>query len=841
MSTELGRNSIKSISGDVSSKYEENVAHRMFENQNKLYNDCKLDPNNVGSMNLLIKSYLLQQKMDEKDDLEYLRKQNQKLQNQIKSLEKQSRSQKRSIRQKQEKNKDMKEDINILRELHTHAFKKQRQKHSDDSDCDEANAHEIGTFDADVSEEIETTPSGMSHSHDKNSRKVSKISIRIRSSDTEGTHMGRDSNRTGNSPRATSPKRDRDHSRQKSKSNAPPRNPPLAPTMAHREMPKKRTTDSEKPSKEEEGSPKSIRRTEVANQGAWKTASTEKRKDEFAKFAKAESSQSLMKKKTPTNSATMSPTNTPNLSNSSSTPHSPSVHQHVTTTRSTSATTTSQASSSPLSTANSTNSTGSLNQKGNVNNITVKKVSSPTTSGMHFSPSKENLLFPTNYPYVEKEKEKERENANENNNKQTSLSTDSGVFERLFSFASGENNNNNKEEKDMLSVADGDKEPRPIFDDETVLDIITGLEVTINQKNWDVSSSDLFPKDYTYWFQFKVRRENHPLLKFKDFAPKVFSKIRAHFGISDKQYLNSFQYDNIKAIKGEGKSGAFFIFTKDKQFILKTATEEERNFLWQILPHYWRYISKNPDTLLPRFYGVYSMKHEGPGGVTRFIIMNNLFNTPYEPVEIYDLKGSTVGRFTTPKQRKEGVILKDVDIKNEERKLFLADDYCRKFVRILKRDTNFLAEHNVMDYSLLLGIHYETPDNIQKTKDNLNKLNNQKLILSAYKNCFQNDFGGTQVTRPTDNVKEIYYIGIIDILVQYENFKRAENILKKVVYYKEEASVIHPKHYANRFFSFICDQHTGILQPYNDKNLFEDSSSEEEYRVSGIAKKVTRL
>jgi hypothetical protein len=51
------------------------------------------------------------------------------------------------------------------------------------------------------------------------------------------------------------------------------------------------------------------------------------------------------------------------------------------------------------------------------------------------------------------------------------------------------------------------------------------------------------------------------------------------------------------------------------------------------------------------------MKHEGPGGmililsfflvfvfthvgVTRFLVMNNLFNTPYEPVEIYDLKVS---------------------------------------------------------------------------------------------------------------------------------------------------------------------------------------------------------
>jgi hypothetical protein len=32
------------------------------------------------------------------------------------------------------------------------------------------------------------------------------------------------------------------------------------------------------------------------------------------------------------------------------------------------------------------------------------------------------------------------------------------------------------------------------------------------------------------------------------------------------------------------------------------------------------------------------MKHEGPGGVTRFIITNNIFNTPYDPVEKFDLK-----------------------------------------------------------------------------------------------------------------------------------------------------------------------------------------------------------
>jgi len=41
---------------------------------------------------------------------------------------------------------------------------------------------------------------------------------------------------------------------------------------------------------------------------------------------------------------------------------------------------------------------------------------------------------------------------------------------------------------------------------------------------------------------------------------------------------------------------------------------------------------------------------------TYYILMNNIFNSPiyYDPVEIYDLKGSTVGRFV-PDSKKDSV------------------------------------------------------------------------------------------------------------------------------------------------------------------------------------------
>lgn len=66
----------------------------------------------------------------------------------------------------------------------------------------------------------------------------------------------------------------------------------------------------------------------------------------------------------------------------------------------------------------------------------------------------------------------------------------------------------------------------------------------------------------------------------------MFRQIRQQWNVPNDDLLFSFRFDNLEAIRGEGKSGAFFIFTKDKRFILKTATKDERDFLWELLPYY---------------------------------------------------------------------------------------------------------------------------------------------------------------------------------------------------------------------------------------------------------------
>jgi 1-phosphatidylinositol-4-phosphate 5-kinase len=211
------------------------------------------------------------------------------------------------------------------------------------------------------------------------------------------------------------------------------------------------------------------------------------------------------------------------------------------------------------------------------------------------------------------------------------------------------------------------------------------------------------------------------------------------------------------------------------------------------------YIRKNPNTMLPRFYGVYSMKHEGIGGVVRFVVMNNWFATHNDLKEKYDLKGSTVGRTVgvEPEKVKSGSILKDLDIK---RKIYLPDNIFEPFLDQLKRDAQFLAEHNVMDYSLLVGMSKDgsPPEMPTKRKPN--------MVDSSFQNIFQQYMHGTSSLNADNGDPETAYFGIIDVLQQYNTRKKLEHLLKSVRYEGDNISIVQPSYYAKRFVDFITSK-----------------------------------
>jgi hypothetical protein len=63
----------------------------------------------------------------------------------------------------------------------------------------------------------------------------------------------------------------------------------------------------------------------------------------------------------------------------------------------------------------------------------------------------------------------------------------------------------------------------------------------------------------------------------------------------------------FKAKESAGKSGSFFFFSYDKKFLLKTMNDSEMDVFQKALPEYFNHLRKNPDSLLARIYGIFTV------------------------------------------------------------------------------------------------------------------------------------------------------------------------------------------------------------------------------------------
>eukprot|EP00438_Fugacium_kawagutii_P002766 Skav202250 [mRNA] locus=scaffold1417:272960:278692:+ [translate_table: standard] len=181
--------------------------------------------------------------------------------------------------------------------------------------------------------------------------------------------------------------------------------------------------------------------------------------------------------------------------------------------------------------------------------------------------------------------------------------------------------------------------------------------------------------------------------------------------VGPEQMLGNMVLGNLSSLSelsSEGKSGAFFYYTADGKYMLKTVTPKEFALLMQILKGYYDHIKSNPDTLVVRFLGLHCLRVQKRVSRFRpsrqknlyFVVMANMFNTPVEIHRRYDLKGSWVGRLTASDKRDPHVALKDVDFEKANEKIKLGED-----AEIRRFSGEFLANNNIIDYSLLLGIH----------------------------------------------------------------------------------------------------------------------------------------
>jgi hypothetical protein len=285
-----------------------------------------------------------------------------------------------------------------------------------------------------------------------------------------------------------------------------------------------------------------------------------------------------------------------------------------------------------------------------------------------------------------------------------------------------------------------------------------------------------------------------------------------------------------------GASGNFMYYSKDKRFIVKQITYSEFKKLMSMLDGYIAHMEKaaahgrtegKVNSLLLRIvqcnridmYGVLGELHNRmpnwDGRRMHFIVTENvfyerlmhdaqawhrsgshpgmsisdLFDDAEDNLSIYDIKGSFVNRSVLAGLGNEntcGVTMKDNDLRE---KLYLTAENADHLTEMLRHDTEFLKEHNIMDYSVLLGIRR----GLQPTSGGTQLTPQSTAVTQSHPGAYA----------PSAVFSALSYdFGIIDILQEWNNSKKMERMAKALIPPFADIdgiSAIEPSAYRRRF------------------------------------------
>ncbi|KAL6957839.1 Phosphatidylinositol 4-phosphate 5-kinase 9 [Sarracenia purpurea var. burkii] len=247
--------------------------------------------------------------------------------------------------------------------------------------------------------------------------------------------------------------------------------------------------------------------------------------------------------------------------------------------------------------------------------------------------------------------------------------------------------------------------------------------------------------------------------------------------------------------------------------------------------------------------------------------MGNMFCTELRIHRRFDLKGSSLGRSTDKVEIDENTTLKDLDLNYC---FYLEPSWREALLNQIEIDCKFLEEQHIMDYSLLLGVHYRAPQHLRSLMSYNRSITTDGLGIVAEEETMDDEFsnypqGLVLVPRITDDnsvvvgphirgsrlraasatgdeevdlllpgtarlqiqlgvnmparaehipgkektqmFHEVYdvvlYLGIIDILQDYNISKKIEHAYKSIQFDSVSISAVDPTFYSRRFLEFI--------------------------------------
>ena len=204
-----------------------------------------------------------------------------------------------------------------------------------------------------------------------------------------------------------------------------------------------------------------------------------------------------------------------------------------------------------------------------------------------------------------------------------------------------------------------------------------------------------------------VEKSDYLDIKIEEFAPKCFAYLRNLENIDMSEMVKQFlPKNNKKGIsESQGKSGSFFISTDDNKYMIKTLKVEEFDLIKNtFLYKYCKYLAKNPKSLLSRLYGMYNLNvNQGKDNILIIVMRNVNGDFKDNIISKYDLKGSSFKRKSAFDIEKIDIkTMKDNNFDEIEHKIFLSNESSEKLRQICKKDSEFLRDMELMDYSLFL-------------------------------------------------------------------------------------------------------------------------------------------
>lgn len=322
---------------------------------------------------------------------------------------------------------------------------------------------------------------------------------------------------------------------------------------------------------------------------------------------------------------------------------------------------------------------------------------------------------------------------------------------------------------------------------------------------------DKFYKEKTPWQTYTQATipENFPAktdnrfrsihFKVKSFCPLVFHHLRLIDKVSIDELIQSLDpIKNLSLFNELGVSGGrgdnSISYTWDKKMLIKTITKQEKRlFKHQMLRNYHSRM-RDTKSLLCRIYGLFKIEINNKGSI-HVLLQKNMCALPHEThLLTFDLKGSTVDRQCISAkdanelskevlmEKYKNSVLKDKDLSILQIKFNLSSFDGRNLLTCIEKDSEFLQEYNITDYSLLVFVHKY-----------------QKEVMF-------NNLGNLRIMRSVD-CKYIFNFSIIDFLGTFNLEKKGEKIAKEFVAYIKKMkdtnfSVMDPVNYGGRFINY---------------------------------------